>query len=344
MLQVQLILTHQKYFGIGNKLKILNKIIMKKISIYSLLIVTVSMFSSCLKDKGFENNEYGLKPNEGYNAESVKILQGGTTTGDINAQKLNFADDAASLDSSSFNVIYVNSATANPIAKTTINITLGVDDAFRVAYNADPTNATKFDAMPDSTYSFTATATTIAAGQTMSPTLKIYFKPNKFDPSKLYMLPVVIKTVSNGIQIQKNYGYVIFSKIGNPIAGKYLWDFKRWNIPTQSVGEPTIAPNGGTFINDDTKFSPLDGTTILVESGYFIQPRYQLSFTLVNNVPSNFSAIIYGPDNDALIAAGVTVVEGPNILIADPVTKRYKLQYQVFNGTAYRYIIDEFHQ
>jgi Domain of unknown function (DUF1735) len=225
-----------------------------------------------------------------------------------------------------------------------VAVTLAVDDAKRVAYNG--TQTINFLAMLPTMYKLGQTSLVIKAGtRNIRTQVTIYSDPIKAqDPDKSWMLPISL-TNASGNSITSNSTMYI-NVIGNPIAGPMLWDFKRWNLTAQQTAEPTSAPNGGSWVNQPTAFVPLNGTAILVPSGYFVQPNYQLSFTNTAGVLTNFQAVIYQPDLDALIAAGITVTDGPNVLIAIPSgsgAKRYKLQYQVFNGTAYRYIIDEFH-
>ena len=226
-----------------------------------------------------------------------------------------------------------------------INVTIAVDDAKRVAYNASTAPPSNFLLMLPDMFKIGATQLVIKAGQRLAKTtVEIYSaKITAQDPDKSWMLPISI-TNASGKTLSSNFNTMYINVIGNPIAGPYLWDFYRWNLTAQQSAIPTIPPNGGTFLNDPTSFVPVNGTSVLVASGYFVQPNYLISFTNTGGVLSNFTAVIYGPDNDVLIANGVTVVDGPNLLIADPITKRYKIQYQVFNGTAYRYIIDEFHK
>ena len=51
-------------------------------------------------------------------------------------------------------------------------------------------------------------------------------------------------------------------------------------------------------------------------------------------------------DDVALMAAnGVTMVDGPNILILDPISGTYEFQYTVLNITpSYRYIVDKYYK
>lgn len=226
-----------------------------------------------------------------------------------------------------------------------INLTLSVEDSKRTSYNAAQTPATNFLAMLPAMYKLRSTSLVIKAGQRLAQTqVVVYSDPIKAqDPDKSWMLPISVTNASGKI-IASNFTTMYINVIGNPIAGPYLWDFYRWNLPSQQSSLPSTAPNGGTFVNSPTSFVPVNGTSILVASGYFIQPNYLISFTNNGGTLSNFTAVIDAPDLKALNDGGVTVVDGPNVIIADPIAKRYRIQYQVFNGTAYRYIVDEFHK
>lgn len=230
-------------------------------------------------------------------------------------------------------------------ANDATNVVLEVDDAKRVAYNAS--QSIQFGLLPTKTYKFLGSLNlVIEAGKRLAKTT-VRFYPDSiktYPPDTSFLFPVSMKS-AGGKLIASNFQTMYINVIGNPIAGPYLWDFKRWNVTTGlSSAEPASAPNGGTFVGTATNFVPKDGSTILVPSGYFIQPNYEISFTNNGGVLSNFKAIISAADNDALIAAGVTVVDGPNVLLANPTTKEYRLQYQVFNGTAWRYMWERYYK
>jgi hypothetical protein len=291
---------------------------MKKI--LSILSVASLLLSGCLKDDRI--NEYS---NLG---QTIELPGHGLA---------NFSGDAViaagQTDPMVFKIVtYVSSE--NP-PSSNVNYTLGLDDTKRTAYNSSGAGLI-YELAPDSIYSFPVKSGVIPAGS-RSHELSITFFPDKVDPSKTYMLPIVIKD-GGGVKVSGNLSTVYYHLIGNPLAGSYLWDFYRWNIAT-----PTGAP-GTTWVGEPITLLPVSPTIVEAPSGYFIQPRYRLEFTNTGGVLSNFSVTINAADNADLIANGVTVTDGPNIQIANPVTKRFRFQYQVFNGTAFRYLIDEYYK
>jgi hypothetical protein len=201
----------------------------KKIINFMLMSAFVAGLAACLKDKGFEDQKYGtsIDGTPSASEKSVKILQGGISGGDIRARQLAFADPTATLDSMTFSVAYVDYK--SPTASANVNVTIGLDASFIARYNS--LQSITYEIMPDSLFSIPSLSTIIKSGETYSPDLKVYFKPNKFDASKIYMLPIKILTATgiSGVQIQANYGYIVYSKIGNPLAGTYTVVGTRWN-------------------------------------------------------------------------------------------------------------------
>lgn len=277
--------------------------------------------TSCLKDTTI-NSEGGL-PNT-------------PTTIQFTYSGLEYVGQASILtagvtDPITINMI-VNVAGRSALSKD-LAITVGVDDAKRVSYNA--TSDTKYEAMPDSSYSLPVKTGTIKAGKYLD-TLAVIFYPDKIDPTKNYMLPITLKDAEGQI-IASNFSTYYYHTIGNPLAGNYNWDFHRWN-----------SQNGtGTdvgFTGDVTTFLPLNPTTISVATAYYISPRYELSFTNTAGVISNYSLIVNADDVKTMADAGVTIVEGPTILLADAVTGHFKFHTTYFNGSKYRYLIDDYYK
>jgi hypothetical protein len=89
---------------------------------------------------------------------------------------------------------------------------------------------------------------------------------------------------------------------------------------------------------------PLSATEVEVPTGYFTQPRYIISFKDNGGTLSDFEVKFNADDLKYMADNGVVVTDGPNILIADPVAKRFKFQFVVSTGTANRYLIDEFYK
>lgn len=154
-----------------------------------------------------------------------------------------------------------------------------------------------------------------------------------------YAFGVKIQQVTNG-EISGNTGtYLVAIAIKNKLDGDYNWDFTRWNNQT-GIGTPTSA----SFTDEVATMATLSATSVEVGSGYFFGPRYIIEFKNIGGVLSDFTAKINSDDVATLLDNGVELVDGPNVLIANPDERRYKIQYTVFNGASYRYLIDEYYK
>src|SRR6478609_1680031 len=133
------------------------------------------------------------------------------------------------------------------------------------------TDGIVYEMMPSTYYELMSTSGVIKAGEGFAE-FSVKFFPNKFDPTKNYMLPI---TASNdaGLPMSGNYGYVYYHIIGNPIAGAYKWDFIRYSNP-----EGTGSPDGQTKYGRDAVISPSNPTTATVKMGYFDTPNYIITF------------------------------------------------------------------
>lgn len=212
-------------------------------------------------------------------------------------------------------------------------VSVGVDAA-KVLDNYK-SDSIPYELMPDSLYKFLSTSVTIKAGERVAP-LQIVFYPSKTDVTKSYMLPVVIKDAA-GQTISGNFGIIYFHVIGNPIAGAYSWNYYRWNTETP-VGDPT------GWENDPITFTPVNPNTVKVITGYYTQIEYNISFENNNGVLSDFSVKFDKQQyDDSFVANGVNLVSGPTITVS-PDYKDFEIKYLVYNGAAYRYIIDEYHK
>jgi hypothetical protein len=227
---------------------------------------------------------------------------------------------------------HVNYAATN-VAPVDEVVTLAIDPNALAAYNA--MGGGQYAIFPDSIFSFTTTTVTVPKGQNYTVPIPLIIFPSKIDLLNNYMLPISITVAPAGATISSNFQTIYYHLIGNPIAGLYLWDFTRWNNTS-----PT-GPNSGSFTGNPAVFAPLDGTTIEVPSGYFIQPRYKLTFTDSAGIPINFQLAFDPADLAALSADGVTVVSGPNIITADPINGIYEFQYQTASP---RYVIDKYYK
>ena len=184
---------------------------MKKIFLtFSLFAATALMLSSCLKDKGFDNHEYGINdpdtqpPGIGFpRATSAKFTIG-----------VDFVNTSQSVDG----IVYVN-LESGVAASSDVHVTLQLSDALRIAYNA--ANGTNILALPASAFSVPLTLTIPAGGRNAS--VPITF-PNAslLDPNSTYGVGFIISSVDGGYTIAGNLGK-LFVEVGvkNKYDGRY---------------------------------------------------------------------------------------------------------------------------
>jgi Domain of unknown function (DUF1735) len=210
----------------------------------------------------------------------------------------------------------VNVANADGIPlPNDLTVTLAVDDAARVNYNALPAPALDYDAIPDSVYSFPVKTGVIKSGKNLL-TLKVIFYPAKVDPSKSYMLAISIKD-AQGKSIAKNFGTIYYHIIGNPLAGSYLWSYYRWNGTTDT----TTAPNSTVVLNAPLAVLPLSPTAVFLQE-YYIGVNFGNQFGttlqfLAGATPTNFSTSFDAASLDVLTTNSFsTPTNGPKLVKA----------------------------
>ncbi len=221
---------------------------MKKI-LLSFIVISAAL-TSCLKDTTINTD-----------------LEKRSTIMEIQNSGLEFFSSSAVVAAGQVDPI-TTSFTANvanadgvPLSKD-VTVTFAVDDAARLAYNALPSPALDYDAMPDSVYSFPVKTAVIKAGTNLA-TLSVVFDPNKIDPSKSYMLAITLKD-AQGQSIAGNFSTVYYHIIGNPLAGNYLWSYYRWN----GTADTTTAPNSTVATNVPLAVLPLSPTSVFLQEYY----------------------------------------------------------------------------
>ncbi|HUP10626.1 MAG TPA: DUF1735 domain-containing protein [Niastella sp.] len=286
-------------------------------------ILPVLFLASCLKDK----NE--MADLSGSTTPSiVEIHEGGLG---------NFANSAIILTSMEPDslVFHVNLASEQTFDHD-VTVTLDYDEAALNAYNAS--SDLKYEKFPDSIFSFPTKQITIPAGQ-RAVEVPFVVLADKVDLKKSYMFPISVTDAGGNVK-SGNFGTIYYHLIGNPLAGPYTWDFTRYN---NADGSGT--PNALSFSGESAILAPLTPTQLEVASGYFIQPRYEITFDDIDGVQSNFQVTLNEEDVETMSANGVTVIDGPNIIQADPVNKVFEFQYVVVaTGGVNRYIIDKYYK
>jgi len=304
---------------------------MKKLAIAIPVLLSLSL-ASCLKDK--PNVDFSTT-----NSQYVAEISTSSLNSTPNAPSGGLAFfSGATLDASKAGLdtftFTVNIASDYPPTKD-VAVTLGVNDAARTAYIADASKV-QFLAFPSNAYTFPINKGTIHAGQRLD-TFTVYVNHDNLDPTQSYMLPISI-TDAGGMTISGNLSTIYFHIVGNPLAGTYTWDFTRWNATDSSS-----TANTGHSVKPTT-FVPVSPTNVEVASGYYIGPRYEINFTNTNGVLSNITVALNADDIKTMITGGVTITDGPNIIVADPVNKYFEFQYQANTSTGPRYVIDKYYK
>jgi hypothetical protein len=309
---------------------------MKKIiSVLSLCFFAAIIFSGCLKDNTIKQGLDSL-------GSVVNVQYSG----------LNYFAQAAVVTAGATapieNTFTVNIANADgKLTDKDIVVKFAIDDAKRLAYNADPTQL-DYELLPDSTYSFPTRTATIKAG-TNQVTLPITFYPNKINPSKLYMLPITLIDAS-GLVISGNFSTLYYHIIGNPLAGLYNLTGTRTNY-TGSVswsGPPAPLPAGGTdgttaAYTTPTVAVPVDATTVKIIMGNVPQPSGAASaYYYISGTDPAFSNITYTQGDE--FNAGYTAI-GRYILnyVAPTASQkaRFRLITKYTNASGNDRIIDQ---
>ena len=219
-----------------------------------------------------------------------------------------------------------------------INLTLATPTEALDDYFA--TDGLVYEMMPSTGFDFISTSGTIQKGATYAE-FKVVFHPSKLDMTKNYMLPVTATNDAN-LAVSSNYGFVYFHTIGNPLAGQYKWNYRRYNR-----NDSTGTLNGS--LNDVAIFAPKNATTVETMGGYGttvgVNCPYVLTFKNTSGVLSDFKVSI-NPDLTGGLTENAIVLTTPPILVKADYTasaRHFKIMFKVQNSSgAYRTLIDEY--
>jgi hypothetical protein len=184
---------------------------MKRIFLASSLFAALGLFlTGCLKDKGFDNHEYGINdPDTQPPGVGFPLAAKGKNTVGLNVEGTTQVVD---------DIVYINLNSGSP-APSDINITLTVNNDIIDDYNA--ANGTNIQILDPSLYTV-STSLTIPAGArniqvpiTVPSTLSL-------DPNKSYAVGLTISTVSGNYKIAENMKNLLVEfTIKNKYDGKY---------------------------------------------------------------------------------------------------------------------------
>lgn len=185
---------------------------MKKLIINSVFIAALSIgFTSCLKDKGFENNEYGINDPD-TQPPGVGFPFGSKAKNDVGV-------DVTGSTQSINGLVYVNLEAGNP-APTDVSVTLSNNTtALLNAYNA--ANGTSIQALPTSLYNIAPSITIPAGGRNAEIPLNIT-STLTLNPNIQYAVGLTITAVSGNYKIADNLkNLFIVIGVKNQYDGKY---------------------------------------------------------------------------------------------------------------------------
>jgi hypothetical protein len=157
--------------------------------------------TSCLKDKGFENGEYGMKQ------EPKAFISLPFAKNRPNNLSLVSIDEMQDVELFSANLEYVNPATS-PI---TVSIEVDNSGVAAVLPNAE--------LLPSSVYSLPSNELVIPTGSRLSNALPFKINTWTLDPNKKYGIGFKITSVSNSTPVAGNLSYVVYQ-----ISLKNKWD------------------------------------------------------------------------------------------------------------------------
>ena len=173
---------------------------MKKLSLFIVLLSSLIITSTgCLKDEGFENQEYGTQVNETKAVAFPQAPKSPVTVGITGqADPLTVAGPFVTIEGPA-------------AASSNITVTLAFDDAIVTAKGLTP--------LPAGSYSLNSMTATIAAGETFTRDLEItILNSDALDPNIKYGIGIKITGADQGYSIPANMSTVI---IGLAIKNKY---------------------------------------------------------------------------------------------------------------------------
>lgn len=185
---------------------------MKKIILGSLLLAAVSFsMTSCLKDKGFDNYEYGINDPD-TQAPGVGFSFGTNAKND-------FGLDVSTSPQTVGDLTNVNMLTG-VVPTSDVNVTITNNTTtLLAAYNS--ANGTAILALPTALYTSPASIV-VPAGQRFNNGTVVVSNTTSLDPNKQYAVGLTISAVTGGYNIAGNMkNLLIIFSVKNKYDGKY---------------------------------------------------------------------------------------------------------------------------
>jgi Domain of unknown function (DUF1735) len=203
---------------------------MKQIIALSLLLSTMAVaFSGCLKDKGFDNNRYGINDPD-TQPPGVGFPLGANAK---NAVGIDVSGTTQVLDG----LVYVNLESGIP-TPADVKITIANTTAAQVAaYNT--ANGTSIQVLPSALWTVATALTIPAGGRNVQVPLSVT-NTLTLDPNISYAIGLTINSVDGGVKIADNLKnlFLVFG-IKNAYDGKYTLLGQNYH-PTAAASFPTF--------------------------------------------------------------------------------------------------------
>jgi hypothetical protein len=174
---------------------------MKKILLTFMAFSLAVSFTSCLKDKGYENNEYGFNDVD-KSPKGVSLPEA--------SKRVNFQSIVSSSTPTSLQLVFVN-LSSGQVAAEDVHVNLVPNATLVADYNADPTTNPKLSILPPSLYTLSPVKVTIPKGATSGKLMLNIPNPSLIDASKNYGFGYSIGSVDEP-------GYTIAANAKNVLA------------------------------------------------------------------------------------------------------------------------------
>jgi hypothetical protein len=186
---------------------------MKKIMISSALLAATFIFGGCLKDKGFDNHEYGINRPQ---SSPAGIGFPWATASDVQITSVEVKTSAQTV------AIPTITLMADQPAPQDLHVNLTANQALVAAYNADPAH-TPLATFPAGAYSISSLKVTIPKGERMGALNITIPTTTGLSFSSIYGLGFTISSVDEaGYKIADNMKNVVVGiNVANQYAGTY---------------------------------------------------------------------------------------------------------------------------
>lgn len=304
---------------------------MKKIKFLTLLLVAIAVTGTgCLKDKGYDNQQYGI------NDADASPAGVGFTLGVnfFNNTGLTLTDQPQLVDSA---VVTISLLSGKP-ATTDVVVKVQVDPALLTDYNA--ANSTNIIPLDPALYNISTVDVVIPAGKTKGIIEINVPSTTTLDPNETYGLGFRILSVDGGYVIASNERTILLSiAIRNIYDGRYT--------SNGYVYHPSVPR---AIVDRAKTLSTINATTVVCELGDLGGANYRAYFNvdpITNLVTITPAAGAAGGTYYQFDAGFPTIAPGPLYTpqwarsaecnnLYDPNTKEFKVRYGYIGGTGFR--------